>query len=529
MKVLISDKVSDGCVEILERNPDVAVDVRTDLSPEELVEVIEEYEALIVRSSTQVTEEVLGAGQRLRVVGRAGAGVDNIDVSAATRRGVVVMNTPGGNSVSAAEHSFSMLMALARNLPQATASLKAGKWEKSKFTGVELAGKTLGVIGLGKVGREVAQRGSAFRMKVIGVDPFVSAEAAGSYGTQLVPLSQLYAESDFISLHLPLTGQNHYFISDGELDQCKEGVRIVNCARGGIVDEAALLRAIESGKVAGAALDVFETEPPENVELLAHEHVICTPHLAASTKEAQTSVALQVAEQVGEVLMDKVIRNAVNVPSVEPEVYKILRPFLNLAERMGRIQAQMSEGQLERITVECRGDVTAHPSSAITAAVLKGIMETISDEAVNFVNAPVFAQERGVAVDELKSSEHEDFTSLGTVVYKTNQGERILSGTLFGKSDPRLVRLDEYQFDAIPEGHMLFCVNKDTPGIIGRVGSVMGLHEVNIAQMSCGRQQVGGLALTILNVDSRIADEVLAQILAQEHITWARRISLGGA
>ena len=528
MKVLISDKVNGGCVDILKRNPGVEVDVRTDLSPEELVEVIGEYVALIVRSSTQVTEGVLSAAHRLRVVGRAGAGVDNIDVPAATRRGVVVMNTPGGNSVSTAEHSFSMLMALARNLPQATASLKAGKWERGKFTGVELAGKTLGVIGLGKVGREGAQRGAAFKMRVLGHDPYVSEEAAGSYGTQLVPPSQLYAESDFISLHLPLTEQTHYFISDGELDECKDGVRIVNCARGGIVEEAALLRAIKSGKVAGAALDVYETEPPENVELLAHEHVICTPHLAASTKEAQTSVALQVAEQVGDVIMDKVIRNAVNVPSVEPEVYRILRPFLDLAERMGRIQAQLSEGQLERITVEYRGDVTAHPTSAITAAVLKGIMETISDEAVNFVNAPVFAQERGVAVDELKSSEHEDFASLVTVVYKTDQGERILSGTLFGKSDPRLVRLDEYQFDAIPEGHMLFYVNEDVPGIIGRVGSVMGSHKVNIAQMSCGRQQVGGLALTILNVDSRIADDVLAQILAREHITWARRVSIPG-
>ena len=526
MKALISDKVDPGCVDILQRHPGIEVDVKTDLSPDDLIDIIGGYEALIVRSNTQVTEDVIAAATRLRVIGRAGAGVDNIDVEAATRRGIVVMNTPGGNSVSTAEHSFSMLLALARNLPQATASLKSGKWERSRYTGVELAGKTLGVIGLGKVGREVAQMGLAFKMKVLGHDPYVSEESTGSFVTQLAPLEQLYAESDFITLHLPLTAQTQYFISDDQFNSCKDGVRIVNCARGGIVEEAALLRALQSGKVAGAALDVYESEPPQNTELLNHENLICTPHLAASTKEAQTSVALQVAEQVGEVLMDKVIRNAVNVPSVEPEVYRILRPYLDLAERMGRIQAQLSEGQLQRITVEYRGDVTAHPSSPMTAAVLKGIMETISDEAVNFVNAPVFAQERGVAVVELRSSEHEDFASLITVVYQTDKGERILSGTLFGRNDPRLVRLDEYQFDAIAQGHMLFYVNEDIPGIIGRVGTVMGAHDVNIAQMSCGRHHVGGRALTILNVDSYIGDEVLDELLQQEHITWVRRVSI---
>ena len=525
MRVLISDSVDAGCVDVLEKS-EIAVDVKTGLSAAGLLDVIGDYEGLIVRSSTQVTEEVISAAIRLRVIGRAGAGVDNIDVPAATRRGIVVMNTPGGNSVSTAEHSFSLLSSLARNIPQATASLKAGKWERSRFTGVEMAGKTLGVLGLGKVGREVAQRGVGFRMKVLGHDPYVTQEAALSFGTQLVSAEQVFEEADFISVHLPLTEQTHYFVADAQFELCKDGVRIVNCARGGIVDEAALLRALQSGKVAGAALDVFEEEPPGNSELVAHERVICTPHLGASTVEAQVNVALQVAEQVGEVLMDRIIRNAVNVPSVDPDVFQKLRPYIELAERLGRIQAQLGEGQLERITVDFRGDVSSHPTSPITAAVLKGIMETISDEPVNFVNAPVFAQERGLTVDELKSSEHEDFATLITVTYQTTSSRRILSGTLFGKGDPRIVRLDEYDFDALPEGHMLFYVNEDVPGIIGRVGTIMGAGNVNIAQMSCGRHEVGSRALTILNVDSRISEDVLEELLADKDITWVKRISL---
>jgi D-3-phosphoglycerate dehydrogenase len=525
MKVLISDSVDAGCVDVLEKSK-IAVDVKTGLSAAELLAVIGDYEGLIVRSSTQVTEEVIAAATCLRVIGRAGAGVDNIDVPAATRRGIVVMNTPGGNSVSTAEHSFAMLASLARDIPQATASLKAGKWERSRFTGVEMAGKTLGILGLGKVGREVAQRGVGFRMKVIGHDPYVTQEAALSFGTQLVSAEQVFSEADFISVHLPLTEQTHHFVSDAQLELCKDGVRIANCARGGIVDEAALLRSLQSGKVAGAGLDVFEEEPPETSELIAHERVICTPHLGASTVEAQANVALQVAEQVGEVLTDRIIRNAVNVPSVDPEVFQKLRPYIELAEGLGRIQAQLSEGQLERITVDFRGDVSSQPTSPITAAVLKGIMETISDEPVNFVNAPVFAQERGLTVDELKSSDHEDFATLITVTYQTTSSRRILSGTLFGKGDPRIVRLDDYDFDALPEGHMLFYINEDVPGIIGRVGTIMGAGNVNIAQMSCGRHEVGGRALTILNVDSRISEDVLEELLTDTDITWVKRISL---
>ena len=527
MKVLISDKVDTGCADILRENPAISVDIKTDLTPDQLKATIGPYEALIVRSATQVSEEILLAAPKLRVVGRAGAGVDNIDVEAATRQGVIVMNTPGGNSVSTAEHSFAMLMALARNIPQATAALKDGRWDRSRYTGVELRGKILGVIGLGKVGRELAQRGAAFKMKVLGYDPFVGEEIALAYSTQLASLEEIYTQADFISVHLPLTPQTRHSISDEVLAQCKDGVRLLNCARGGIIDEDALLRGLESGKVAGAALDVFEKEPPApGRPLIAHERVICTPHLAASTHEAQTNVALQVARQVGDALMDRVILNAVNVPSVEPEIYQMMRPYLDLAERLGRLQVQLGEGQLERITVEYHGDVNAHPTSPLTAAVLKGIMSAISYEAINFVNAPLLAQERGIRVDELKSTEHEDYTSLITVIYQTTSRRRVLSGTIFGKGDPRLVRLDEYSFDAVPAGHMLFYVNEDIPGIIGQIGTLMGSHQVNIGQMACGRHQVGGKALTVVTVDSAISDEVLDEIGSQSYISWAKRVQL---
>ena len=525
MKVLIADKVDPGCRTILEGRGLVA-DENTGLAPPQLLQVIGEYDGLIVRSSTNVTEELIGAARRLRVIGRAGTGVDNIDVGAATRRGVVVTNTPGGNSVSAAELAFGMLMSLARDIPQATASLKGGEWNRSSYTGVELAAKTIGVVGLGKIGREVVQRSVAFRMKVLGYDPFVSEEAANSFGAQLSSIEEVLENSDFITLHLPLTSQTEHFISDEQLSQCKDGVLLINCARGGIIDEAAVVRALDSGKVGGAAFDVFEQEPPQNSALVNHERVICTPHLGASTREAQVNVALQVAEQVGEILTDRIIRNAVNVPSVEPEVYSKLRPFLDLAERLGRIHAQLSEGQLERITIEYLGDVTNQPTPPLTAAVLKGIMEAISDEPVNFVNAPIFAQERGISVDERRSSEHEDFTSLVSVTYHTDVSSRILCGTIFGKSDPRIVRLDEYDFDAVPEGHMLFYENADVPGVIGKVGTIMGSHQVNIAQMTCGRHEVGGRALTILNVDSAIPDPVLADLRSEDYITWAKPVSL---
>ena len=528
MRVLISDKVDTGCVGILEEGGEISVDVRTDLTPEQLLETIGDYDGLIVRSATKVTAQVLERASRLRAIGRAGAGVDNIDSDAATRAGVVVMNTPGGNSVSTAEHTISMMMSLARNIPQANISVKDGKWDKSAFTGVELTGKTIGVFGLGQVGREVAKRASALGMRVLAYDPPFTPEVAQSYGAVLLSAEEIWPEADFLTFHVPLTEQTRHRLSTAELTQCKDGVRVINCARGGIVDEAALLDGLESGKVAGVATDVFEEEPPvPGSALVAHDRVICTPHLAASTKEAQVNVALQVAKQIREVLVDGVIRNAVNVPSIAPDLYEKLRPWLELGECLGRMQGQLSGGDVERITVEFRGEVASHTTSPLTSAVLKGIMESFgSAGSVNFVNAPVLAQERGIGIDELRSSEPEDYTSLISVIFQYGERRRVVSGTLFGKRDPRIVRFDDYVLDAVPEGHMLFYLNDDVPGIIGRIGTLLGTHDVNIAQLSLGRDAQGASALTVFNLDSRISDELLAQILGDDHITWARRVTL---
>ena len=525
MKVLISDKMDERCVDILENNKGVTVDVKTGLCSQELIEIINDYDALIVRSATEVSEHVLKVASKLKVVGRAGAGVDNIDINAATRGGVIVMNTPGGNSVSTAEHSFAMIMALARNIPQGCATLKDGLWERGKLTGVELRGKTLGILGLGKVGSEVALRANAFGLKVLAYDPMVSSEFAESHGVGLAEPSDIYKEADFITVHLPLINQTRHMISDDQILSCKKGVFLVNCARGGIIDESALLRHIESGHVAGAALDVFEQEPPVESRLIAHDRVICTPHLGASTTEAQESVALQVAEQVGDVLMGRVIRNAVNTPSVEPEVYKKMRPYLELAERLGCLQAQLIEGRMERVTVQYHGDVS-YPTSIMTSSVLQGILSYVSDMPINAVNAPVFAQERGLVVDELRSNEHEDYASLITVICRTDKEERLIAGTLFGKSDPRIVRFDEYKFDASSEGYMFFYVNEDVPGIIGHIGTIMGEHRINIGQMSCGRDEAGGSALTILNIDGPISEAVLDDVQARDYISWAKFASV---
>jgi D-3-phosphoglycerate dehydrogenase len=526
VRVLISDKMDSRCAEILTANPGIEVDVRTGLKPEALAEIIGSYQALIVRSSTRVTAELLAVAPQLKVVGRAGAGVDNIDVDAATRRGVIVMNTPGGNSISTAEHSFAMMIALARHIPQANASLRAGKWDRNRYTGVELAGKTLGVLGLGKVGREVAARAAAFGMRVCGHDPFVATELAEAHGARLVSRDELLATSDFITVHLPLNDQTRNSLAAPELARCRDRVRLINCARGGIVDEDALFAALESGKVAGAALDVFVDEPPSHTALINHERVVCTPHLGASTEEAQANVALQVAEQVADALLDRVIRNAVNVPSIEPEVYRKMQPFIDLADRLGRLQAQLLEGQLERVTVEYFGDVTVYPTAPLTAAVMRGLVMAVSDEPVNFVNAPYFMRQRGVRVDELRSDDHEDYANLITVICRTSSGTRTVSGSLFAKHEPRLVRLDDYSCDALPRGPMLFYVNPDVPGIIGRVGTVMGNHGVNIARMSCGRQEEGGRALTILTVDSEIPAAVVEKLQTQDYILWARQIIL---
>lgn len=526
MKVLIADTVDKNCIDALKEEPDIEVEVRTDFSPAELMKTIGEYSGLIVRSTTRVTGEIIEAAEQLKVIGRAGAGVDNIDVDAATKQGIIVMNTPGGNTVSTAEHSFSLLLALSRNIPQANTSLKSGCWKRGSYTGVEAYGKTLGVIGLGKIGREVAKRAKSFGMYILGYDPYIAEDVATKLKVKLVSLEELLARSDYISLHVPLTDDTRHMIGEKGLARCRDGVRIINCARGGVIDEQALVKAIKGGKVAGAALDVFEEEPPTNSELLSLDSVIVTPHLGAATKEAQANVATAIAQQVIDFLKKGEIRNAVNAPSVDKEMLSKIRPYLDLAEKMGSLQAQLAEGYMEEVTVEFQGDVLDYPTEPITVAVLKGMFQHILDRSVNYVNAPHMASERGVKVNEVRSSEHEDFTNLITVTVKTDKGERVISGTFFGKKDPRIVRIDEFHFDAIPKGHLLIYFNVDVPGMIGKMGSILGENGINIAGMFVGRKQVGGRQMTVMNVDSPLGEEVLDKITSTEGFFDAKVVKL---
>jgi len=527
MKVLITDPVAQECIDILESEPDIEVDLRPKLPPDEIKAIIGDYSALIVRSGTKVTADIIEAADNLKVIGRAGAGVDNIDVDAATRKGIVVMNTPGGNTISTAEHTFSLILALSRNIPQAMQSLKEGRWDRKKYLGVELYGKVLGIIGLGKVGREVARRAIAFGMRVLAYDPFISEAAAKEIGAELVDLDGIYSSADYISIHTPLNEETRHMISSPQFAKCKRGVRIINCARGGIVDERALLKAIEDGIVGGAALDVFEEEPPSpDNPLLSKDEVIYTPHLGASTKEAQLNVAIQVAEQVRDLLMLGEIRNAVNLPTMDRHVYEGIRWYMELGERIGSIQAQLTGGVPISLSIEYRGEVLDHPTAPITSSILKGIMGKLISETINLVNAPVVARERGVKIDETRSTETGNFTSLITVTYSSTAGKRTISGTIFGERDLRIVNVDGYDSDAIPEGHMVFCMNNDVPGIIGWIGTVLGRNGINIAKMSWGRDRPKGKAITVLNLDSSIPDKVLEELLENKDILWAKRVKL---
>lgn len=511
MKVLVTDSIEKRCVEIL-RAEGFEVDVHPTMPPEKLRTMINGYDALIVRSATQVTADLLFAASSLKVIGRAGAGVDNIDVDAATRRGIVVMNTPGGNTVSTAEHTMSLLLSLSRNIPAAFESLRQGRWERKKFVGTELQGKTIGIIGLGKVGREVAVRAQAFGMVTIGYDPVLSPDVAARINIELVPLDELYARSDFLTVHTPLTDDTRGLISEQALAKCKTGVRVINCARGGIVDEAALLRALESGKVAGAALDVFEQEPPGDHPLLKHPRVIATPHLGASTEEAQEKVATQIAQQVVDFLKDRGVAGAVNAEVIRLATKQEIKPFVLLAERLGSLVAQLMKGQLRKLSVVTRGDFLVHSSELFSAAVLKGVLSRLMSEPVNLINAPVIAKELGVALVEEKESEHEVYTHLLTVEYETSDEKRRLSGTVFGHSRLKVVRIDDFHLEMTPEGILLFYKNIDRPGMLATVGSILAQAGINIAGLSLGRDQPGQRALTIINVDQEIPLPVIKQL-----------------
>jgi len=526
-KILVSDPLSKEGLKILQEVKEFQVDVKTELKPQELKEIIKDYHALIVRSATKVTKEIIEAAHNLKVIGRAGVGLDNVDLEAATQRGIIVMNTPAGNTISTAEHTMSLMLAISRNIPQAHFSVKSGEWKRSKFIGVELYNKTLGIIGLGRIGSEVAKRALSFGMKVLAYDPFLSQQVAESLGVTLVDLKELLKKSDYITIHTPLTEETKHLLSYEEFALIKEGVRIINCARGGIIDELALAEAIKEGKVASAAIDVFEKEPPTlDNPLLKLENVIVSPHLGASTEEAQVNVAIEVAEIVRDALLGKGIRNAANYPSVEAEVYKILKPYIELAEKLGLFSSQLVEGRFQELNLTYGGEIIQYDLSPLTMALIKGILSPILKETVNFINALTLAKERGISIKEVKSSKEEEFVTLVQLEIKTDKETRKILGTLAPNKKPRIVKIDDYYVELSPQGQMLVIQNWDRPGLIGNLGTLLGSHKINIAAMTFGRQKPGGMAITVLNVDSPVPVEVIEKMKKIENVLAVKEIRL---
>ncbi len=530
MKVLVSDKLSEEGLKILRDCSALQVDVKTGLSEDELIGIIGDYQALIIRSSTTVTPRVLEAAKKLKLVGRAGIGVDNVDLPAASKHGVIVMNTPSGNAVTTAEHALAMMFAVSRMIPQATMTMKQGKWEKKQFVGRELCNKTLGIVGVGNIGKIVADRALGLKMKVVGFDPFLTPEAASKMGIELVDLPTLYRRADIITCHVPLNEKTRGLINHESFAQMKDGVYIINCARGGVVAEKDLLAALESGKVAGAALDVFEQEPPVAQDpLVLHPRVICTPHLGASTDEAQVNVAIEVAEQTVAFFTKGEVRNAVNYPSISGELAKILQPYLILSEKIGRLLAHLNEEAPRQLTLEFTGEIAQYPVASLTACFLKGFLEVqLSHQgSVNYVNAPVLAKERGIKVVESKISESGDFTTLVTATVETESGQQFrVSGTIFGTQNPRIVRVEDFYLEALPEGHILLIRNIDRPGVIGSVGTLLGENRVNISRMQLGLSENTGQALALYNVDSSVGEDVLKKLRELPNILSVKEINL---
>lgn len=511
MKVLVTDPIEQVCTDILQKEG-IQVDAKPGLPPDEIKKIIGSYDGLIVRSGTKVTADIIAEAKEMKVIGRAGAGVDNIDVPAATRKGIVVLNTPGGNTISTAEHTMALMMSLARNVPQAFHDLQNGKWERKKYTGTELLSKTLGIVGLGKVGREVASRAKAFGMNIIGYDPLLAADIATKLGVELVSLDEIYRRSDFITVHTPLTEETRGILGEKAFAACKQGVRVINCARGGIINEEALLKALESGKVAGAAFDVFIKEPPGDNPLLKHPKVIATPHLGASTEEAQEKVAKQIGEELVDFFKGRGIVGAVNIIDYQSAVSEELRAYLVLAEKIGSLQAQLLSGKVKSITASYRGTLLQNSSELLSTAVLKGLLDKMMYAPVNFVNAALIAKEMGIAISEKKDQDGKHHSHLLSVEVQTENEEKKISGTVFGASEMRIVGIDEFHFEIAPEGHFLFYSNKDRPGMLAAVGSLLASAKVNIAGMSLGRSAPGEKALAVMSVDSDIPESVLKEI-----------------
>jgi D-3-phosphoglycerate dehydrogenase len=525
MRVLVSDNLADIGIEMLQQAEGIDVDVNVGLSPEELKGVMKDYDALIIRSATKVTKELIEAAPKLKVIARAGIGLDNVDIPTATKNGIVVMNTPEGNVVTTAEHTISHLLALSRNISQGTASLKAGLWEKKKLRGREVFKKTLGLIGYGRIGSIVADRALGLKMKVIVYDPFVTEKVLEKAGVEAVSAEELFKRSDYITVHVPRMKSTIGLLNKAAFDQMKEGVMVINCARGGIINEADLLEALQSGKVAGAALDVFETEPPVGSPLFELNNVIGTPHLGASTTEAQINVAVSVASQVIDYLREETIVNAVNVPSITGELLARLKPYLFLADRMGSLHAQLAEGPIDEVAIEYMGDFFVDVSS-LTTAVLKGLLTPILKDDVNSVNACVIAKDRGIKVVESKSTHVEDYANSMTIRTRFSAGANTISGTLFGKNDPRIVSINDSRLDLVPQGHILCVHNEDRPGAIGAIGTVLGKHGVNITRMHVGQDTGGGHNVIFLVTDDSASDEALQDLRSLSLVNSVRPLEL---
>ncbi len=521
-KVLVSDPLAEEGLAILRTQ--FEVDEKTDLKEEQLISIIGNYDALLVRSGTEVTAQVIEAGNNLRFIGRAGAGVDNIDMDAATRKGIIVANAPEGNTLAATEHTMAMMLSLARNIPQATASLKQKEWKRSRFMGVELNEKTLGILGLGRIGREVSKRATALGMHIVGYDPFIGKEKAAQFGVDSMSVEELFRVSDVITVHTPLIKETKHLINAKSIATMKDGVRIINCARGGIIDEKALYEAIKSGKVAGAALDVFEEEPPFQSPLLDLDQVIVTPHLGASTVEAQTNVAVSIAKQCISVLEGGSAKYVVNAPLVPADQQDVVEPFARLAEKIGRFLIQLVEGRLEKVEIIYGGELSqgTYNTKFITRVALKGLLDPILQVPVNMVNAEYIASERGIRVSETITADAQGFKNLITIRVLTDKGEESVSGTVFFKGRSRIVAIGGYTMDMIPEGYVIVSRHLDKPGVIGRASTILGQANINIAGMQVGRINPGQEAIMVLNVDSEVPPEIMDEIRAKVGIFTGR-------
>ena len=526
-KVLIADSISQRGIDELSRDEALEITVKTGLSERDLVDLIAQFSGLVVRSQTKVTADVLKAGHKLRVVGRAGVGVDNVDVETATRRGVIVLNAPGGNTVSTAEHAFSLLLSVARKIPQADANVRSKHWDKKNFDGVELYNKTLGIIGMGRIGSELSRRAIAFGMRVVAYDPYLSAARARSLQVELVDeLDDLLTSADFISLHTPLTAETRHILNAARLEKTKRGVRIINCARGGLIDEAALTKALQDRHVAGAALDVFETEPlPTDSPLRSAPNLILTPHLGASTAEAQESVGIEIAQSIRAALLEGTIRNAVNMPNLDAKTLAIIGPHLRFGERLGRFLSQIAPKRADSLNINYSGKVNEADTTSITRVILKGFLQIAGGSEVNEVNAPAFAETLGLKVTESRLSAPGDYTDM-LELSAIAEGKTVSVGGAFFGATPRIVSINSRPVEARPHGVVLVLENTDRPGMVGRIGTLLGDHGVNIAAMSLSRNQAGGTALTVLNLDTAPSEELLSQIRAGEDIHSAQVIQL---